>query len=64
MPRAPKQVANYVMELTSVGPLSELGFSDEWETEIGMRIREIEEGREVGVPYEEVMRSADLLLAR
>lgn len=35
-----------------------------WDEEIEARIQAIDQGREVGIPFEEVMAAADKLLAR
>ena len=36
----------------------------EWDVEIEARIQAIDQGRETGIPFEEVMAAADKLLAR
>lgn len=36
----------------------------EWDVEIEARIQAINQGRETGIPFEEVMATADKLLAR
>lgn len=35
-----------------------------WEQEIDARIQRIDEGREIGIPFEEVMAAADQILTR
>ena len=37
---------------------------DAWDAEIEVRILAIDQGRETGIPFEEVMAAADKLLAR
>jgi putative addiction module component (TIGR02574 family) len=50
--------------LVSADGESEWDCQSEWNTEIEARIQAINQGRETGIPFEEVMATADKLLAR
>lgn len=54
-------LAEFLLESTDAVVDSEAEAA--WDTEIRDRIRAIDEGRVVGVPYEEVMREAERRLA-
>jgi hypothetical protein len=76
MPRALEEITKEAMDLLPRQRLALAGLLLEsadlpidteaeaaWESEIGERIRAIDEGRVIGVPYEEVMRAAERRLA-
>ncbi|MCW1924219.1 addiction module protein [Luteolibacter arcticus] len=56
-PRQKLALAELLME--SVDSTADSGAAEAWDTEIADRIRAIDEGREAGVSYSEVMRSAE-----
>ena len=53
-------LASFLLELDERGEESEVRSS--WEQELLARIKAIDEGTAIGVPYEEVIRSAQSLL--
>ena len=76
MPATLEQVTKEAMDLPARQKLALAGFLLEsadaaadpdaeaaWNSEIRDRIRAIDDGQEVGVPYEDVMRSAETRLA-
>ena len=76
MPATLEQVTKEAMDLSARQKLALAGFLLEsadaaadpeaevaWDSEIRDRIRAIDDGRVVGVPYEDVMRSAESRLA-
>ena len=76
MPKALEEVARDALELAprqrlalaeflleSAAPSSDLEAESAWEAEIHDRIRAIDEGRVVGIAYEDVMRAAEGRLA-
>lgn len=50
--------------LVSADGESECDCQSEWDVEIEARIQSIDQGRETGIPFEDVMTTADELLAR
>jgi hypothetical protein len=53
-------LAGFLLEIDETGDRLEADVA--WEREIIARIQAVDEGRSVGVPYDEVMRSAKNLL--
>ncbi len=61
LPRQRIALAGLLLETTDMAGDPDAG--DAWESEIGDRIRVIDEGRVAGLAYEDVMREAERRLA-